>query len=71
MPLAIKWTGLRVVDTDLFELNEALAAQSQAVRKDLSVEQDRVDISLSAARDIRSEAIFWVTRITVARRNWE
>jgi acetyl-CoA acetyltransferase len=54
VPLAIKWTGLRVVDTDLFELNEALAAQSQAVRKDLSVEQDRVDISLSAARDIRS-----------------
>jgi acetyl-CoA C-acetyltransferase len=45
VPLAIKRAGLSIRDIDLFELNEAFAAQSLAVCKDLGIQPDRVNVS--------------------------
>ena len=40
---ALEKVGLGVEDVDLFELNEAFAAQSLAVRKELGLAEDRVN----------------------------
>ena len=40
---ALAKAGLEVRDIDMFELNEAFAAQSLAVRKELNLEEDRVN----------------------------
>ena len=45
VPLALKRAGLTVQDIDQFELNEAFAAQSLAVCRDLGVDPDRVNVS--------------------------
>ena len=41
---ALKKAGLEVRDIDLFELNEAFAAQSLAVRRELGLDEDRVNV---------------------------
>ncbi|WP_339096538.1 acetyl-CoA C-acetyltransferase [Deinococcus sp. VB343] len=43
VPLALKKAGLSVSDVDLFELNEAFAAQSIAVLRDLGTQGSEVD----------------------------
>jgi acetyl-CoA C-acetyltransferase len=40
---ALAKVGLEVEDVDLFELNEAFAAQSLAVRRELGIPEDRVN----------------------------
>ena len=40
---ALEKVGLGIDDIDLFELNEAFAAQSLAVRKELGLPEDRVN----------------------------
>ena len=45
VPLALAKAGLSVADIDLFELNEAFAAQSLAVVRDLKADPERVNIS--------------------------
>ena len=45
VPAALKKAGLSVPDIDLFELNEAFAAQSLAVVRDLKADPARVNIS--------------------------
>ena len=40
---ALAKAGLELRDIDLFELNEAFAAQSLAVRKELGIDEDRVN----------------------------
>jgi acetyl-CoA C-acetyltransferase len=45
VPIALERAGLRVSDVDLFELNEAFAAQSLAVVRDLEVDPARVNIT--------------------------
>ena len=45
VPLALKRAGLTVQDIDEFELNEAFAAQSLAVCRDLGVDPGRVNLS--------------------------
>ncbi|HEV3234785.1 MAG TPA: acetyl-CoA C-acetyltransferase [Candidatus Dormibacteraeota bacterium] len=41
---ALKKAGMEISDIDLFELNEAFAAQSVAVVRDLALDEDRVNI---------------------------
>ena len=43
VPLALKKAGLSVSDVDLFELNEAFAAQSLAVVRDLGTQGSEID----------------------------
>ena len=43
--LQISKAGWNLSDVDLFELNEAFAAQSLAVIKSLGIEKDRVNIN--------------------------
>lgn len=45
VPIALERAGLAVSDIDLFELNEAFAAQSLAVVRDLKADPERVNIS--------------------------
>lgn len=45
VPQVLKRAGLKIQDIDLFELNEAFAAQSLAVVRDLGVDTERVNIS--------------------------
>ncbi|MGY2893675.1 acetyl-CoA C-acetyltransferase [Deinococcus sp. UYEF24] len=45
VPIALEKAGLNVPDIDLFELNEAFAAQSLAVVRDLKADPARVNIS--------------------------
>lgn len=45
VPLALKRAGLQIQNIDLFELNEAFAAQSLAVVRDLGIDTERVNIS--------------------------
>ena len=45
VPLALKRAGLQMQDIDLFELNEAFAAQSLAVLRDLRIDMQRVNVS--------------------------
>ena len=45
VPLALQRAGLRVADIDLFELNEAFAAQSLAVVRDLKADPARVNVT--------------------------
>jgi acetyl-CoA C-acetyltransferase len=45
IPLALRKAGVSLNDIDLFELNEAFAAQALAVCKDLNIGTDRVNIS--------------------------
>jgi acetyl-CoA C-acetyltransferase len=45
VPLALKRAGLQIEDIDLFELNEAFAAQSLAVVRDLGISAERVNVS--------------------------
>lgn len=45
IPIALKRAGLHVTDIDLFELNEAFAAQSIAVCRDLGLPSERVNVS--------------------------
>jgi len=40
---ALAKVGLKIEDVDLFELNEAFAAQSLAVRRELGIPEDRVN----------------------------
>jgi len=42
---ALERAGLRVADIDLFELNEAFAAQSLAVLKELSIPAAKVNVN--------------------------
>jgi acetyl-CoA C-acetyltransferase len=41
---ALKKAGMQISDIDLFELNEAFAAQSVAVARDLAVPEDKLNI---------------------------
>jgi acetyl-CoA C-acetyltransferase len=45
VPIALERAGLNVSDIDLFELNEAFAAQSLAVVRDLKADPARVNVS--------------------------
>ena len=45
VPVALQRAGLAVSDVDLFELNEAFAAQSLAVVRDLGVDAARVNVT--------------------------
>jgi len=45
IPKALKLAGLSMNDIDLFELNEAFAAQSLAVLKTLEMDQDKVNVN--------------------------
>lgn len=45
IPKVLKQTGLSLSDIDLFELNEAFAAQSLAVIRKLGLDQDKVNVS--------------------------
>jgi acetyl-CoA acetyltransferase family protein len=42
---ALERAGLRLQDIDLFEINEAFAAQYLAVEKDLGLNRDRVNVN--------------------------
>jgi acetyl-CoA C-acetyltransferase len=44
IPLALQRAGLAVDDVDLFELNEAFAAQCVAVCRELRIPEDRVNV---------------------------
>jgi acetyl-CoA C-acetyltransferase len=44
VPIALKRAGLALDDVDLFELNEAFAAQSLAVARELKLDEDRVNV---------------------------
>ena len=45
IPKAIKIAGLSLNDIDLFELNEAFAAQSLAVMQTLEINPDKVNVN--------------------------
>jgi len=45
VPIALQRAGLSTADIDLFELNEAFAAQSLAVVRDLNVDPARVNVT--------------------------
>jgi acetyl-CoA C-acetyltransferase len=45
IPAVLKKAGLALSEIDLFELNEAFAAQSLAVIRDLNLDEDRVNIA--------------------------
>ncbi|WP_412026877.1 acetyl-CoA C-acetyltransferase [Deinococcus yunweiensis] len=45
VPIALQRAGLSVADIDLFELNEAFAAQSLAVVRDLNADPARVNVT--------------------------
>ena len=45
IPKAVKQAGLSLNDIDLFELNEAFAAQSLAVMRTLEMDQDKVNVN--------------------------
>jgi acetyl-CoA acyltransferase len=45
IPKALKLAGLRVEDIDVFELNEAFAAQSIAVIRQLNLDPERVNVN--------------------------
>ncbi|ABF46178.1 Acetyl-CoA C-acetyltransferase [Deinococcus geothermalis DSM 11300] len=45
VPIALERAGMSVADVDLFELNEAFAAQSLAVVRDLGVDPARVNVT--------------------------
>ena len=42
---AVRKAGLSIGDIDLFELNEAFAAQSVAVMRELELDADRVNVN--------------------------
>jgi len=42
---ALERTGLRLADVDLFEINEAFAAQYLAVEKELGLDRGRVNVN--------------------------
>jgi acetyl-CoA C-acetyltransferase len=45
VPVALERAGMNVSDVDLFELNEAFAAQSLAVVRDLGVDPAQVNVT--------------------------
>jgi len=45
IPKLLKKTGLKLEDIDLFELNEAFAAQSLMVLRELGLDQDKVNVN--------------------------
>ena len=45
IPKALKYAGLKLADIDLFELNEAFAAQSLAVIRTLGIDPARVNVN--------------------------
>jgi acetyl-CoA acyltransferase len=45
IPIALKKAGLSLKDIDLIELNEAFAAQSLAVIRELNLDQDKVNVN--------------------------
>lgn len=45
VPVALERAGMKVADVDLFELNEAFAAQSLAVVRDLGVDPAQVNVT--------------------------
>ena len=45
VPVALKRAGLTLADVDLLELNEAFAAQSLAVVRDLGADPDKVNVT--------------------------
>jgi acetyl-CoA C-acetyltransferase len=49
-------TGLGVADLDLIELNEAFASQSVAVIRELSLDEDRVNVKAARSRSATRSA---------------
>jgi acetyl-CoA C-acetyltransferase len=45
VPIALKRAGLTLADVDLLELNEAFAAQSLAVVRDLGADPEKVNVT--------------------------
>jgi acetyl-CoA acyltransferase len=45
IPKALELTGLALSDIDVFELNEAFAAQSLAVVRELGIDVDKVNVN--------------------------
>lgn len=45
VPRALKFAGLSMSDVDLFELNEAFAAQALAVCRELGLDQEKVNVN--------------------------
>jgi len=45
IPIALQRAGLSLDDVDLFEINEAFAAQYLAVEKELGLERDKVNVN--------------------------
>jgi acetyl-CoA acetyltransferase len=45
IPLALHRAGLTIDDIDLFEINEAFAAQYLAVERDLELKRDKVNVN--------------------------
>ncbi|NTW98323.1 MAG: acetyl-CoA C-acyltransferase [Oscillochloris sp.] len=45
IPKVLKQTGLNLSDIDLFELNEAFAAQALAVVRELGIDQEKVNVN--------------------------
>jgi acetyl-CoA acyltransferase len=45
IPKALKWANMKLEDIDLFELNEAFAAQSLAVVKKLGIDREKLNIN--------------------------
>jgi acetyl-CoA C-acetyltransferase len=45
VPVALGRAGLKLSDIDLFELNEAFAAQALAVLRDLGVDPDKANVN--------------------------
>ena len=43
--MAVRKAGLNLSDIDLFELNEAFAAQMLACNKELSIDEDRINVN--------------------------
>ena len=43
--LALKKAGWKIEDIDLFEINEAFAAQSLAVIKELNIQKEKVNVN--------------------------
>lgn len=59
VPLALKRAGLRAQEIDLFELNQAFAAQSLAVAHDLGIDAGRVNVLLWAILSAPPEPEWW------------
>jgi acetyl-CoA C-acetyltransferase len=43
--MAVEKAGLKLADIDLFELNEAFAAQAEACNRALNIDEERVNVN--------------------------